>query len=279
MIENVGVYGGQGTPTLTLTGADRDYHLNRYYVRVSGACEPPVQSDIATLYVENPPEVTEVPVNDTICEFGTATFEVEAALPGRDYQWYESRDSGVVFNALTDDSPYIGTTARKLRIFNVNRSYNGYQYRVIVSGNCAPDAEPAAVELTVNTPPVITVPPVDALVCDGDPAVFSVTAEGSELEYQWKVRQRRWTGRYYGCVIRTIAERLTATLTKLTTDVDTENGYRYSVEVSGPCTPSVESVPVFLTITRLPNIDAQPEDQEVCMGKEAFFEAQVSGPP
>lgn len=277
-IEDDGVYSGQGTSVLQITGADASYHLNRYYVRITGDCQPWVQSDIAFLYVNNLPQITAEPENDTICEYGTAKFTVGAVSGNFTYQWYESTD-GVNFNPLSDVGNYIGTQQASMNIFNVDRSYDGNKYRVIVSGICTPEKRSVDVSLTVQTPPVITTPPVNVSVCDGEPAVFSIVAEGSELQYQWKVNRNDGSGfvnipdtdfDYTGA--------LTSTLTKLTTDAATENGYSFRVQVTGPCTPSQLTDPVILNVNSLPEIDIQPEDAAVCVGGAAQFSATASGP-
>ena len=46
-----------------------------------------------------------------------------------------------------------------MNIFNVNRSYDGYDYRVVVSGTCVPVAPSVDVELTVQTAPEILATP------------------------------------------------------------------------------------------------------------------------
>ena len=278
-ITDGGIYSGQGTATLQVTGADRNHHLNRYYVRITGECQPWAQSNIAFLYVDNPPEIQVEPENDTICEFGTANFSVNATGGGLTYQWFESTDGGSNFTALSDVGFYIGTQQANLTIFNVDRSYDTNQYRVVASGTCTPDQPSVDVSLTVQTPPVITTVPVDLGVCDGEPAVFSVVAEGSDLQYQWKVNRNDGNG--YVNIPDTDPDytgALTPTLTKLTTDALTENGYSFRVQVSGPCTPAQLTDPVLLNISSLPEIVFQPEDDEVCEGGATQFSASASGP-
>jgi PKD repeat protein len=274
-VEDGPVYGGQGTPTLLLTGADRSYHLNRYYVRVSGACDPPVQSDIAFLYVENPPEVAVAPVSDTICENNTASFGVNATGAGLSFQWYESAD-GVLYDVLGDGGNYIGTTMSNLSIFGVNRSYDSTFYRVVVSGSCG-TAEPDAVMLTVNVPPVISMQPADTTVCDGNAAAFMVEATGSELTYQWRVNEK--TGVFVDIAGDDPAYEgaQSDSLTKVSAR-SAENGYTYRVVVSGYCSPPAQSSPVLMNVNDHPVIISQSGDKQVCEGVQAQFSGAAVGP-
>ncbi|MEX2429287.1 MAG: immunoglobulin domain-containing protein [Bacteroidales bacterium] len=275
-IVNDGVYGGQGTPTLTLTAPDRNYHLHRYYVTIDGSCQPRVQSNIAFLRVENPPEVTVAPVNDTICEFNTAEFSVNATGAGLTYQWYESED-GTIYNALSDGGNYIGTKSSNLNIFSVDRGYDGTMYRVIVGGTCAPDAEPPAVDLTVNTTPVITAQPADTTVCDNSFAAFTVEAVGSELTYQWRVNKK--TGVFVDIASddTDYEGAQTDSLTKVNA-LFAENGYTYRAVVSGYCSPPAQSNPVLMNVNTPPGITAEPADRAVCEGGALQFSASAVGP-
>ncbi len=278
LITNTGIYSGQGSPTLQLIGADRNNDLDRYYVRIIGTCLPPTQSNIAFLYVNNPPEIATAPENDTICEYSTASFNVIATGDGLGYQWSESPD-GTTWTPLVDDGLYIGTTLATLNIFNRDRTYNNYQYRVLVTGTCA-DAQPAAVLLTVKNPPLITTQPIDTTVCHGNPATFIVVADGTELEYQWQVKTVGAPS-YVDIPDGSpdYLNPLTATLTKITTDATTENGNSYKVRVYGPCGSQLSS-PVLMSVNSLPSIAAagQPTDDFACEGDGAQFEAFASGP-
>ncbi len=123
-IVNGGIYSGQGTTTLQLTGADRTYDRNRYYVRIEGTCAPWTQSNIVFLNVNNPPEIATEPDDNILCEYANAVFQVEATGEGLSYQWQESTDGGSNWNDLTDAGLYVGsTTSFRLTIFSVDRSH------------------------------------------------------------------------------------------------------------------------------------------------------------
>jgi hypothetical protein len=276
-IVNGVVYSGQGTATLQITKADRSYDRNRYFVRIEGTCPPWVQSDIAFLNVGTPPEISIQPVNDTICEFSTAQFEVNATGDGLTYQWEERPVSGT-FSPMSDGGYYIGTGQRTLSIFNVERTYDTYEYRVRIFGTCAPEALSDEVALTVKTAPVITSQPADTTVCHNSEALFGITAEGSDLQYTWRVDAGGGFvdivpaypnyGDYTGAD--------SDTLVKLNA-LDSENGYRYQVRVSGYCSPSRTSNEAFMNVNSLPTV-SDPIDKQVCEDGSTFFSATASGP-
>src|SRR5204863_124722 len=58
-------------------------------------------------------------------------------------------------------------------------------YRCIITGTCSPATNSSYASLMVNTAPAITNNPGSQTVCLGSPAIFSVTATGAGLTYQW----------------------------------------------------------------------------------------------
>ncbi|MDT8432771.1 MAG: PKD domain-containing protein [Bacteroidales bacterium] len=279
--DSAGVYQGSATATLTVLNAGPRFNGYRYHAMVvSGlSCAPPQVSSSALLSVHETPQIVVQPENDTVCEFGTAAFSVNATGGGLSYQWYESTDGGATFSPVADTGFYIGAGQPNMLIFNVPRTYDSYLYRVVVSGTCVPEQQSDDVSLTVHTSPVITAAPVDLTVCDGEQAVFSVVAEGTGIKYQWKVNRNDGSG--YVNIQDTdpgYTGAQTPTLTKLTTDAVTENGFSYRVQVYGPCSPAELTDPVFLNVNSYPQINVQPVDAAVCAGEPVQFSASASGP-
>ena len=66
---------------------------------------------------------------------------------------------------------------------------NGNQYRVVVSGTCAPVATSNAATLNVVLPAAVAAggQPQNSERCSGDNTTFSVTAAGTGTNYQWQV--------------------------------------------------------------------------------------------
>ena len=107
-------------------------------------------------------------------EGSTASFSVVATgAPTLTYHWK--------FNG----NPVSGGTTATLTLTNVSDSQAG-DYTVVVAGNGSGSVTntPPAV-LTVLNPPVINSQPQNQVVTNGDQAIFSVGANGTNLTYQW----------------------------------------------------------------------------------------------
>ncbi|NTW33720.1 MAG: DUF2341 domain-containing protein [Bacteroidetes bacterium] len=83
------------------------------------------------------PAITSQPANPTaVCAgTGTPSFTVTATGAGLTYQWQEYISS---WNDISEGGFYTGTTSAVLTITNPTADMNGYKYRCIVNGTCAP---------------------------------------------------------------------------------------------------------------------------------------------
>ncbi|MDB6028696.1 MAG: hypothetical protein JWM68_4919 [Verrucomicrobiales bacterium] len=138
-------------------------------------------SSPALLVVTYPvaPSITAQPQNKTVAVGGTASFSVTASgTPPLSYQW---RKDGTV---LTNGGGIIGSTTAFLQITNASSSHSG-NYDVIVSNSVGTITSDIAA-LTVNLPPVITIPPDSQVVLEGQDASFFVSVSGTApFNYQW----------------------------------------------------------------------------------------------
>lgn len=94
-----------------------------------------------------PPAVTSQPVNRTIC-VSTNTTYVVAATDAVSYQWQVNTGSG--FGNISNGGVYGGATLATLTITGATIGMNGYAYRCVVTGACAPTATSNSASLTVN---------------------------------------------------------------------------------------------------------------------------------
>jgi hypothetical protein len=232
----------------------------QYRVTVAGACTPAVTSTIVTLTVNSLPAISSHPNNATLCEGSNAIFNVGATGSGLTYQWQENTGSGYV------DLP--GATASLFIKTSVTPSFNGYLYRVVVSGACAPSVTSNAALLTVNSLPAISSHPASVTTCSGANVIFSTTASGSGLTYQWQEDT--------GSGFNNISGATSASYTK-TGITGAMDGYQYRVIVSGTCSPSVTSNVAVLTVTTAPTITDQPDDVSICSGANAVFSVTTTG--
>ena len=243
-LTNTAPYSGVTTTTLTITTAT--YLMNNYQYRViiSGACNPPATSNAATLTVNTAPTLVSQSPSVTACEGDNALFSITATGSGLTYQWQV--DPGTGFVNVPAAAPYSGGTTATLTITGVTAAMNGYNYRVIVTGTCAPVATSGTVTLNVNALPTVTTDPASTTACSGSTATFTVAATGAGLTYQWQEDQG--TGFVNLVDNATYSGSTTASLT-ITGLTAAMNGYQYRVIVSGTCPPPATSAAATLTVS------------------------------
>ena len=127
-------------------------NTNYSVVISNGSCTSP--ATIVPVTVSQPPSFTAQPGNKSVCTDKTTTFAAVAS--SGTYQWQV--DPGTGFINVSNGTNYSGATTGTLSIIAPPVSWNGYKYRVVVTGvsPCGTvNSNPAT--LTVNPLPVITV--------------------------------------------------------------------------------------------------------------------------
>ena len=277
-ITNGGVYSGANTATLTLTGVPATYNTYQYRCVLTGAC-PPINSNAAILTVNALPTVTVQPSASTICATQNTTFSITATGAGITYQWQLSTTGcGGAFVNLANAAPYSGVTTPTLTITAAPATMNGYAYRCVVSGTCAPVATSNCVLLTVNTAVTISTQPVNSTVCAGATTTFGVVAAGTTPAYQWQESTNgggTWNNVANGGVYGGAATN-TLTLTGVTFGMNT---YQYRCVVTGaaPC-GVVNSGAGILTVNTAPAITTQPvASTTLCVGNNTTYSVVANG--
>jgi len=270
-VTNTGIYSGATTATLTLTGATAVVNGYQYRCEVMGLTTPNATSSTATLTINVSPAITAQPANSTICNGNNTTFSV-TANNATGYQWQVNDGSG--WGNVTNTGIYSGATTAALTLTNATGVVDGYQYRCVASGICAPAATSNAAMLTINAAPAISLHPVNSTICDGGNTTFGITATGVGLTYQWQVNDGSgWinvnnTGIYTGAATDTLA------LMAATVAAD---GYQYRCVVSGSCVPAVTSNVATLTVNEAPAVSAHPSNSTVCDGSNTSFTVAATG--
>jgi hypothetical protein len=122
--------------------------------------------------------------------FGDGTsFSVNAIGTGLTYQWEFSSNSGSTWSSAgLNLYPYTGWQSDSLNIDSVFASYNGYQYRVIVSSNlCVSSDTSTAGQVNVSTLPIINVQPVNEVACLGSSTVLNADVEATGIiDFNWE---------------------------------------------------------------------------------------------
>ena len=140
-----------------------------------------------------------------------------------------------------------GANASTLSLTAVTPAMNANQYRVALNGDCVSNLFTNAATLTVNSSVTIVTQPANQVGCDPVPAVFSVTATGTTLTYQWE------TSTNAGATLDNIAGATNSTHT-IPSLVPSLNGSQYRVKVSGVPCGTLTSNAATLTVGQLPTV-------------------------
>ena len=277
-ITNGGVYSGATTATLTLTGITAGMNTYQYRCIVTGSC-PAINSNAATLTVNTAPAFTSQPASSTICG-GNTSFSISATGTNITYQWQVNNTgcAGGTWTNLTNTAPYSGVTTATLAITGATPAINGFGYRCIVTGTCAPAATSNCALLTVNTPINITLQSVPTTVCAGATATFSIAATGTTPIYEW---QESTNGGIFWSIITnggiySGASTPILTLTGVTAGM---NGYQYRNVVRGATGCGVlSSNASILTVNTAPGITTQPiAGSTICEGQNTAYSVSATG--
>ena len=123
------------------------------------------------------PEITRHPISQTQCAGQSVTFSLTVTGQGLTYQWM--RD-GINIDGATDSSLMISPVSA-----DDAANSPGYQCLVMNTYGCSSTSDAAVLTVPAGSPPSILVQPVSQTKRVGESVVFSVTAEGEGLTYQW----------------------------------------------------------------------------------------------
>ncbi|HJV89478.1 MAG TPA: immunoglobulin domain-containing protein [Holophagaceae bacterium] len=201
-----------------------------------------VTSSSATLHV-NFVALPGQPTTQLAPTGGTATFQVGAQGPVGGTLHYQWRKGGVAM---------AGATGATLTLTGVGAgdmaSYTCDVYSTL-NGTTTATVQSAAATLALVDPPVITGQPVSQAIVEGNPVTFSVTATGTALSYQWRIRTASLTADIAGATgpsltLPSVTEADQASYTCFVSN--TQNGAT-DIRSSLPATLSVVSLPVIST--------------------------------
>lgn len=254
---------GATAAALSLNAVTAGMNNNQYHALVYSCTPVPIVSNAATLTVNTPVSIGTQPADVTICTTNAASFTAAASGTGLSYQWQYATSCTGTFSDIA------GATSATYNIASAQVS-NAGAYHVIVTGACG-SVTSNCVNLTVNTPVVVSAQPVDASVClPTNTTSFSVTASGTAVSYQWQVSING--GTVWTNVIG--ATSATLNLSGLTAAM---NGYKYRVQLSGTCSAAFNSAVATLQVNSPVNITSQPQSAVRCSGDEVSFSVAATG--
>lgn len=199
--------------------------------------------------ISEPPVIVDHPQSLAVNEGASASFTVGASGGGLSYQWQKD----------TIDIPLATTPTYSIPVTTMGSAGS---YRCVVT-NADGTATSNPATLTIVTPPMITQHPAPLSLNADDDAVFTVTATGFFLTYQWQKDQVDMPGQTGQSL----------NLTSVTTLND--GSYRCIVTNSAG---SANSNPATLNVNGPPNITQQPQDVAVNLSGTASFSLVAAGP-
>ena len=276
-ITNGGIYSGATTATLKLTGVTFAINNYKYRCNITNACNPVTTSNGALLIINAATAFTTQVTNTSACLGSNATFTIAATGSGTlTYQWQESVNGGSTWTAITNGGIYSGATTTALTLTGVTAGMNTYRYRCVVSSSlCAPPVNSSAAILTIGNALLINTQPVNAVICDGGNASYSITATNAN-SYQWQLSTDGGVT-YTNLANAGIYSNTTTATLNITGVTVAMNNYRYRCIALGIC-PSVNSNSALLTVNIPPVLNIQPPASvAVCNGQGTSLGLTAAG--
>ena len=237
----------------------------QYQVIVSGACSPPATS--------SPPAV--LTVNASATAYGMSGGGNYCSGGSGVSVGLTNSETGVNY-LLRTNGIYAGVTLPGSTGVAIDFGLQtvAATYSVLGSNTTTACARQMlnTVGVVVDLPPAITVNLTNITACVGSSVIWSISATGAGLTYQWQA-----TNTLDGSFTNIPTD---GTFTKYTnvTTVAGDNGKSYRVIVSGTCTPPVTSSVSVLTLIGGPAIGTQPTNQTTTIGSTASFSVVATGP-
>lgn len=276
-ISNNTTYSGATTNALAASSVTPGMSGYRYRCLVNGVCPTNKISNTAILTVNSNVAITSQSGNNaTICSGGNASFSVTATGTGVSYQWKVF--NGISWVNITNGGIYSGATSSTLNISGITATGSSatYAYFCNVSGTCN-GVSSSPKYLTVNAKPAIASNPSNTTVCHNTSASFSVSANGTNISYQWQYAVPS-SSTWINLSNNSTYSGTTTSGLSISPATNSLNGYRYRCVISGICTPNVISSAATLTVNPLvtPAITITPSDTDICDGNSVTFTSSVT---
>jgi hypothetical protein len=250
-----------GTITVTLSGANQ-LAAGTYTITLTGTAAGVASQTTSLIYLitqGSAPVISSAPQDLTICAGDNASFSV-AANTGT-YQWQQRNSANGAWTNIA------GATSTSYTLSGAALSLSGSQYRCIVSSACGSSTSGVAT-LTVNAATTITQQPSSQTICTASSAIFSISATGSTLQYQWQMNSGSGFSNITNGTTYTGA---TTNSLSVNNSAISLSGNQYRCVVTGACGAAVTSSAVTLTVQAPATITRSPLQAEACAGTAVSF--------
>ncbi len=228
------------------------------------------------LSVDQPPTVAPLPANTGTCAGTSVNIAATATGNNISYQWQVSTNNGASWANVANGSQYANATTATMRINGTPAGFNGYLYRVLVTGDCGGVANSVvtstATTLVVNPGATITAEPANRTICANGSTTYTFSytlpAPGTlPLTFQW---QERIGGGGYANISNggTFSGVTTQTLTLTAVPASWNNNRRYRCVVTyGGCPVFTSAGQGTLTVQPLPTLALTATANPICVGQ------------
>lgn len=221
-----------------------------------------------------PVMISSVPADKLICAGTTTTFTIISSNATA-YQWQVY--NGTTWSNVSNGPSYSGVTSNTLTVINAQPGQNNYEYRCLLSYN-----GPGGVGTITTLPATLRVnteimtQPVSQTVCEGVAAMYSCSATGIGLTYQWQVNNGAGFTNVNNGLEYSGATTNTLTVVNPTASM---NNYLYRCRVSSSCAPAVNTNDfASLTVRTKPTItSATMPDNLACTNSPTSFSITATG--
>lgn len=210
----------------------------------------------ANLFELSKVTIISLPLNDTVCQNGTAVFSITASGQNLSYAW-------------TKNGIPVGGNSNILTIDNAGMIDNGHNIVCTVSSTCGGPLVSTPAKLVVLPETAVTTHPAGAVKCANSSVSMTVTASGYGLSYIWKkggVDMTDIPGKISGSTSATL----------VISNLDAGDKGSYTCHITGICGSAVSNAAVLDVIDPVV-ITTQPESVSSCAGSNTAFNTVVSG--
>jgi uncharacterized protein (TIGR02145 family) len=283
-------YSGTTGATLNIQYATIEMSGKQYRCIVSGQCDPPAESEGATLTVQATPQIISTAIESVVVcagEFlssinvgnfeGVSAFSLVLNFDQSQMEFLSCQNfnpgintENFISNALDNKIYFAWVAEEPLTIqdgilFKIRFTSSGgagnFSWDTETSGACEFSNSSGEIigatfsngNAVINPPPIILAQPETQTIAEGENAVFSIVASGYNLSYRWQQSADSgvvWTE----LSNNTIFSGATSTNLTLNSPGTDMSSYWFRCKVMGGCPPDVFSNPAILVVTPLPQI-------------------------
>jgi hypothetical protein len=137
--------------------------------------------------------ITSQPTNQVNCEASgnTVTFSIAYTGVNTTVQWQTSTNNGADWANLIEGGIFTGVNSNNLNLQNPSLTYNGNQFRAIVSGDNSCDVTSSVASLNVVALPEVTEQPANFSTCSGTQVVLTVATNAATNSIIWQKAEVR----------------------------------------------------------------------------------------